>query len=200
MRCFIAVEFDEETRHVLARIQGALRDSGISGNYTRMPNFHLTLKFLGEVSPNMLPGLERVLEKVASRHDSFVLELGELGKFSRGKRPIIWCGLKASKPLQDLQKDLVRELAAEFSQFSGYEKYSPHKSLLRDAALEDDPSRVLISCESGAAMGSTINDILGKTQRPDHRVTVRGISLMESTRENGRLVYLRKSFRALRDQ
>jgi len=66
MRCFFAIEFDEETRQVLTGIQNALRGSGISGNYTRPPNFHLTLKFLGEISPSMLPRLERVMGKVAS--------------------------------------------------------------------------------------------------------------------------------------
>ena len=199
MRCFFAIEFDEETRQVLTGIQNALRGSGISGNYTRPPNFHLTLKFLGEISPSMLPRLERVMGKVASKHDSFVLELGELGKFSKGKRPVIWCGLKTSKPLLDLQKDLVEELAAEFSQFSGYERHAPHITLIREAAFEG-PSRGMKADGRTAAEGALLDNLLGKVQKPDHSITVRGISLMESTRVDGRLVYLRKLFLALRDQ
>ena len=64
MRCFFAIEIDEETRLFLARIQSALRDSGIRGNYTNPTNFHLTLKFIGEVNPANLPGLELVLKKL----------------------------------------------------------------------------------------------------------------------------------------
>jgi len=51
-----------------------------------------------------------------------------------------------------------------------------------------------------AAEGALLDNLLGKVQKPDHSITVRGISLMESTRVDGRLVYLRKLFLALRDQ
>jgi len=201
MRCFYAIEFDEETRLVLAGIQNLLRKSGISGNYTRLSNFHLTLKFLGEVSPAMLPGLERVLGKVASRHDPFVLRLGELGKFSRRNRPIIWCGLEASRPLMKLQKDLAEELASQFSQFSGHERYSPHITLIREADIQGNaPSGTPHGESGGEEPGDPIDDLLGRVKRPDHKIMVRGVSLMESTREDGKLVYLRKSFLALGDK
>lgn len=197
MRCFFAIEFDEETRLFLARIQSALRDSGIRGNYTNPTNFHLTLKFIGEVNPANLPGLELVLKKVASKHNPLVLEFGELGKFSRGRRPIIWCGLRTNNILLDLQKDLVKELAAEFLQFSGYERYIPHITLVREAVLKGAPSQ---GDHNKAAEGNPLDDLLKNVQRSDHRVMARGISLMESTRRDGRLVYLRKSFHDLKDK
>lgn len=197
MRCFFAIEFDDETRNLLAGIQDALRSSGVRGNYTRMSNLHLTLKFLGEITPDMLTGLEQVSKKVASRHEPFVLELGELGKFSKGKRPIVWCGLKASRQLMELQRDLATELASEFRQFSDNEKYIPHITLVREVAVEGSSLNGSGSDFSETA-GDMLGEILNKAQRPDHKITVSGISLMESVRVDGKLVYIRKLYAALR--
>jgi 2'-5' RNA ligase len=198
MRCFFAVEFDDETKKLLAGIQDVLRQNGISGNYSRSSNFHLTLKFLGEINPVMLSGLERVMKKVASRHKSFVLEFGELGKFSKGRRPVVWCGLKASKPMTEVQEDLVKELAFEFPKFSGNERYVPHITLVREAALETVSS---VDAGSGRTVDeeNRLDELLNRVRIPEHRITVKGISLMESTRIDGRLVYVRRLYAALRN-
>lgn len=192
MRCFIAIEFDQETRSYLAGIQGFLREHAIRGNYSHLSNLHITLKFLGEINPAIIPGLESVMKKVAAKHGPFVLELGELGKFSKGSRPIIWCGVKPNKLLFDLQKNLVDELAGDFRQFSGYEKFTPHITLIREAALD--------VANGEASEGNPLDDILKKAPKRDRRFMVKGLSLMESTRRDGRLVYLQKSFIALREQ
>lgn len=194
MRCFVAIEFDDGTRAVLDGIQEYLRENGIRGNFSRLPNLHLTLKFLGEVSPASLPALESVLQKVALRHEPFVLELGELGKFSKGSRPIIWCGIKPNKQLFSLQKDLADELAAAFSEFSGQERYKPHITLAREAALDDSRGFAGKTAVSHASEGTPLDDLLKHARVPEHRIAVGGISLMESTRREGKLVYLQQSF------
>lgn len=177
----------------MGRLQGILQENGIRGNYTRLPNFHLTLKFLGEIDPALLPGLESVLDKVSENHAPFVLEFGELGKFSKGSRPIIWCGVKANKLLLDLKEDLVEELGAKFREFSGHERYTPHITLVREAAME-------VSCRNSYPMDSEtmkdrlLDDLLRNVRLPEHRVRVSGISLMESTRRDGKLIYIQKSF------
>jgi len=197
MRCFVAIEFDDATRSVLGGLQEYLREKGIRGNFTRLSNLHLTLKFLGEVDPSLLPKLEPVLRKVASNHMPFVLELGEMGKFSKGTRPIIWCGIKVSKSLLDLQKDLVEELAANFREFSGHERFTPHITLVREAAMDVFPSIVQSHADGDVLEGNPMDDLLKHAHIPGHRIAVGGISLMESTRRDGRLVYLQKSFHPL---
>ena len=49
MRLFLALPFDAQTTDTLADVQRACRGEGITGNYTRRENLHLTLAFLGEV-------------------------------------------------------------------------------------------------------------------------------------------------------
>lgn len=197
MRCFVAIEFDDATRSVLSGLQEYLRENGIRGNFTRLPNLHLTLKFLGEVNLSLLPKLDSVLEKVAANHKPFVLQLGEMGKFSKGHHPIIWCGVKASRSLIDLQKDLVDELAANFSEFSGRERFTPHITLVREAAMDAFPGITTSHTESDASEGSPMDGLIKHAHIPGHRFAVEGISLMESTRRDGRLVYLQKSFHPL---
>ena len=85
MRCFIAIEFDENTRNTLASIQNELKNQGVQGNYTRIENLHLTLKFLGEIDmPTYLDIWFN--EKVSRNHELFVLELGKLGKIDKGNK------------------------------------------------------------------------------------------------------------------
>lgn len=198
MRCFIAIEFDEDTRAYLGRLQGILRENAIRGNYTRLPNFHLTLIFLGEIDPALLPGLESVLDKVSENHAPFVLEFGELGKFSKGSRPIIWCGIKANKLLFNLQKDLVDKLAAEFHEFSGHERYTPHITLVREAAVEVS-RRNSYPIDSETMKDRLLDDLLKNVRLDEHRVKVSGISLMESTRRDGKLIYIQKSFHPFKE-
>ena len=48
MRCFVAVDLPEGISAEFRRIQTVLKDCGIKASFTR--NYHLTLKFLGELS------------------------------------------------------------------------------------------------------------------------------------------------------
>ena len=45
---FIAIWLSEEIRNGLAEIQSFPRNHGVSGNFTKFENLHLTLAFIGE--------------------------------------------------------------------------------------------------------------------------------------------------------
>ena len=52
MRTFIAIRFDEAIKEKITEVQDKLRDAAEKGHFTDRDNLHLTLIFLGEVSPN----------------------------------------------------------------------------------------------------------------------------------------------------
>jgi nitroreductase len=67
MRLFIAINFNTDTRNRLIALQEELRTKSQSGNFSRDENLHLTLAFIGEVSPNKLiiePGKEITPEQL----------------------------------------------------------------------------------------------------------------------------------------
>ena len=50
MRLFIAIRLSEDMRCEARRIQDVFRHRGVTGNYTKEENLHLTLAFIGEYS------------------------------------------------------------------------------------------------------------------------------------------------------
>jgi 2'-5' RNA ligase len=172
MRCFIAIELDNETRALLSGLLKKLSDAGIKGNFTRAENLHLTLKFLGEIDSSAFESVKNILKKISSEHKSFVLTLDRIGKFDRGSKKIIWAGLSRSKELEKLFYQVNTEIL-KILPIEDEKRYTPHITLAREATLPDD---------------TLINEEL------KHSFRVSGISLMESTRRDGKLVYLRKAY------
>jgi len=175
MRCFIAIEFDENTRNFLAKIQEELKSKGILGNYTRVENLHLTIKFLGEIDLSVFNGICEMIKKVSFKHKKFVLELDKLGKFDKGNKKIVWAGISENKYLLSLFNDIECGLET-IMPIKKENRYTPHITLVREAVLRPDSS-----CFD-------IHEKLG------YSFEAPGISLMESTRINGKLTYIRRAF------
>jgi 2'-5' RNA ligase len=73
---------------------------------------HLTLKFLGEISPARVTEVRSILDSVAERHAAFPLEFSGTGTFPAHTRAprIIWAGIKQGQTLVALYKDLENGL------------------------------------------------------------------------------------------
>ena len=88
-RAFVCIEFPGEVIKEVARIQSLIEKQKFTGKLTELENLHLTLKFLGEISPEQL---EKVKEKLSSiKFPAFEAKLLNLGTFSYKDQPkIIW--------------------------------------------------------------------------------------------------------------
>jgi len=175
MRCFIAIEFDENTRNFLSKLQEELKNKGVQGNYTRFENLHLTIKFLGEIDMSVFHDICDLIKKVSLKHRRFVLELDKLGKFDKGNKSIVWAGISENKYLVSLFNDIESGIEA-IMPIKKENRYTPHITLVREAVLKPD------------SIGTDMHDKLG------YSFEVPGISLMESTRINGKLTYIRRAF------
>lgn len=79
---------------MLDQMQQELRGCGAEVGWTAIPSIHLTLKFLGEVDPEVIPKLAELLEAVSESEHGFELRLHGLGCFPNPKSPrVIWCGI-----------------------------------------------------------------------------------------------------------
>lgn len=175
MRCFIAVELDNETRTILTNVQKNLVNLGVKGNFTRPENLHLTLKFLGEIDQSTYLKVCRLLSKVAQRHQTFVTTFNEVGKFNKRNKKILWAGFSKNKNLIDLYTDIEDELKT-IMPIETEKYYTPHITLIREAVLAHKINNVDIS------------ELL------KHTFKVSGISLMESTRVDGKLTYVQRAY------
>lgn len=92
-RCFAGLPLPEDWRAGLARVCGRLASRLASRiAWTQPDNWHLTLKFLGEVETARLPGIEAALAGIAFA--PLDLALGAAGSFAAGRAPrTLWAGL-----------------------------------------------------------------------------------------------------------
>ena len=63
MRLFIGITFPKKQRERIHRAARVLREEEMPVRWVDLENYHLTLKFLGEVRPDALPAIERFLDQ-----------------------------------------------------------------------------------------------------------------------------------------
>lgn len=130
MRCFIAIEIDEDIRAALGDLQQDLMANADirkgDVNWVRPEAMHLTLKFLGEVPDREVVNVCDAVKAVATRHAAFDLSVREVGCFGGRSARVLWVGAGLECPeLLELQQDLEDELASagwpkEARKFSGH--------------------------------------------------------------------------------
>jgi 2'-5' RNA ligase len=107
MRLFIGLTFPKKLRQKIHRAARVLREEEMPVRWVDLENYHLTLKFLGEVRPEALPSIEAAMEKVASATARFSTECGVFGAFPTIRRPrMLWLGVGATAALRCLKQDL----------------------------------------------------------------------------------------------
>ncbi len=111
IRAFLAVELDEEVRRALEEIQKGLDSRTLDVRWVRPGNLHLTLRFLGEVPEDEIPGIREAAGKTAAETSPFRMTLQGLGAFPSGGRPrVVWIGVREPAPLLEMERRLSREL------------------------------------------------------------------------------------------
>lgn len=95
VRTFIAVDISPEARQTLQGVARRFRlefPQGVA--WTNPQGFHVTLKFLGNISPDLVGRVMGSLTAPAAAANSFHLGLAGLGMFPNSKRPrVLWAGL-----------------------------------------------------------------------------------------------------------
>jgi len=98
MRLFIGIPLPGQYQEMLGLVRKKWESIFKSKlTWTKPGNWHLTLKFLGDVEKNTLQDLERIMKDLDSR--SFFLEGSGAGFFgSKGVYRVAWLGLKNDVP------------------------------------------------------------------------------------------------------
>ena len=130
MRLFIALDLPAELREAIGRATAQLRNEAPGARWSKPEALHVTLKFLGETDPNLLPEIKAALEPIVSA-DPVSFRLRGVGFFPDEKRPrVMWCGVDASPNLAELAAKIEKSL-----QPLGFEaearRYVPHVTLAR---------------------------------------------------------------------
>jgi 2'-5' RNA ligase len=180
IRSFIAIQLPQELRSALHELVQPLQGLPLNVKWVPESNYHLTLKFLGDIAPGDIGSLGAQLHALADRK-CFTLSLGGWGMFPNPKRPnVFWAGLGGElETLQQLWTNLEDCLSAR-----GYpreRRWHPHITLGRFRS----PDRL-----------DSLNAWLGQTPSFGHigSFTATGLTLMESRLSPGGPNYHPQSF------
>ena len=131
VRCFVAIEIPQPIQELLKPVQTCLQSKIRRASWTKSGNFHLTLKFLGDVQPETIDVMSAAIQKVVEAQAPFSIEFGGIGAFPNFMRPrVLWVGIK--------QGDLIISHLAKSVNFAlkqlGFpidNRFHPHLTLTR---------------------------------------------------------------------
>jgi RNA 2',3'-cyclic 3'-phosphodiesterase len=124
LRLFVGIEFPPELKLHLSLLQ-----SGVAGaKWVDPGNFHLTLRFIGEVDEGTAADVDESLSRLKARR--FSLQLCGAGVFGNGKPRQLWVGVEREPALATLQGKIEQALIR-----AGLppepRKFAPHVTLAR---------------------------------------------------------------------
>ena len=107
MRLFVALNLPKKERDRIYRASKVLRERELPVYWIEPEHYHLTLKFLGEVTEERLDGVQKALDHVAATTGRLDLAVEGFGAFPTIRRPeVIWVGIEPSPALRCLKQDV----------------------------------------------------------------------------------------------
>ncbi|MGI6704937.1 MAG: RNA 2',3'-cyclic phosphodiesterase [Clostridia bacterium] len=143
IRTFVGIDFDRELKEGIYELQQRLKQYAVKGRWKHIDNFHLTLKFLGEIHPFQKVQIDDAIRNVCIGRKPFQLEVSKIGMFNgRNSIRVLWLGLGGDiQELHTLQKEIDRALAS-----IGFppeqRRFRPHITIGQDIVFERDFDRI----------------------------------------------------------
>ncbi len=123
-RLFTALELPADIVFSLSLLRGGLPGA----RWIDKENYHITLRFIGDVDGRTADAVAESLEQIS--RTSFSLQVNGLGAFGSRKPHSVWAGITMTPELNDLQAELERRIRRV-----GLEperrKFAPHVTLAR---------------------------------------------------------------------
>ena len=123
-RLFTALEIPRDAALSLSLLRGGLPGA----RWVDVENYHLTLRFIGDVEGHVADEIANALDRV--RRPSFPLALSGVGAFGSKKPHSIWAGVTASPDLTALQAEIER-ICQRIGVAADPRKFVPHVTVAR---------------------------------------------------------------------
>jgi 2'-5' RNA ligase len=151
LRSFIAVDIpaknQEAIQFSIAQLKKTLSIPLV--RWVASQNVHLTLKFIGAVSPANLKRCAEAMEREVCGYESFSISIGGLGAFPTPHRArIIWIGLENNPSLRTLL-DAIDKVTARLGYPTEQHPFSPHLTIgrIRKNVSREDLAQIGITIE-----------------------------------------------------
>lgn len=124
IRLFTGLEIPAPAAERLCTLQSGLQNA----RWISPENFHITLRFIGDVSEDTAFEIDEALSQIHAQ--PFDLHLDSLGSFGHSKPHALWAGVAESEPLRALQARQEITLQ-KLGLTPEPRKYTPHVTLAR---------------------------------------------------------------------
>jgi RNA 2',3'-cyclic 3'-phosphodiesterase len=129
MRIFVALDIDDAIRGRLEQFLDGVRGFAPEVRWVRPESMHVTLKFIGEISPESVEAIKQALGHIQA--GVIDISFRGCGFFPTSKAPrVFWIGIVAGPELGTLAKSVDETTAALGVPREEYQ-YNPHLTLAR---------------------------------------------------------------------
>lgn len=166
MRAFIAFDFSEKFKSQLYEIQKSVKSFSYSGSWVSKNNFHLTLKFLGEIDNKHIEDIDKILKNISNNNEPISIQLNKLGFFNKknNEYKVIWVGFGGELDRLISVFDKIDEQTSKIGFNKEKRKFKPHITLGRRLKTDFDFHQI----------SEKVNTSLGKEE------TLKKLVLMKS--------------------
>jgi 2'-5' RNA ligase len=132
MRIFIGIDLGPEVRARISRFLEGVESFAPDARWVRPESLHITLKFIGEQTPEQVEAISERLRRVES--SAFEIRSAGYGFFPTAKAPrVFWIGIQSGPQLADLAES-IDAAVAELGVPREDRPFSPHLTLARAGA------------------------------------------------------------------
>ncbi|MBX3579249.1 MAG: RNA 2',3'-cyclic phosphodiesterase [Rhizobiaceae bacterium] len=143
-RLFTALEIPRDAALSLSLLRGGLPGA----RWIDVENYHLTLRFIGDVEGHVADEIANALDRV--RRPSFPLTLSGVGAFGGKKPNTIYAGVAPSPELAALQAEIDR-ICQRLGLPSDARRFTPHVTLARLKNTSPDEAALYLSARGNFA-------------------------------------------------
>ncbi len=141
-RLFFALPIDSETGKSLKPVFRKLSEYKINLTVVSPENYHITLKFLGNVREHEFQSLIRQLNSFTIEKKTLSYTARGLGAFPAIRRArVLWCGIQTDTEYIEYIKNSVEDIALNVGIKREKRRFKPHLTLARvrkKSAVSDD--------------------------------------------------------------
>lgn len=171
MRLFIAIELPKTMKKELSAALRELKARSSGGRFVSEENMHITLHFIGE--SNDLVGAANAMREACAGIRPFELHPEKYGYFEKGGKDRKTSFISVGGKLEELSvlREMLESALSDNGFSRDYHRFVPHITLGRNVEHDE-----LVTME--------LEEIIFKSS-----MTVNAITLFESRREEGKMVY-----------